>query len=141
METSKQTKLTVETIVQAPLAKVWSYWTEPEHITKWNQPSEDWHAPRAENDLRAGGAFLTRMEAKDGSMGFDFAGTYDDVKLHETIAYTLGDGRQVEITFVDQGEATKVIEVFDPESENPVEFQKAGWQAIMDSFKRYTEAS
>lgn len=141
MEASKQAKVTVETIVQAPVAKVWSYWTEPDHITKWNQPSEDWHAPRAVNDLRAGGEFLTRMEAKDGSMGFDFAGTYDEVKLHETIAYTLGDGRQVEITFARQGEATKVVEVFDPESQNPVEFQKAGWQAIMDSFKRYTEAS
>ncbi|MDF2836884.1 MAG: polyketide cyclase [Paenibacillus sp.] len=141
METSKQAKVTVETVIQAPVAKVWSYWTEPDHITKWNQPSEEWHAPRAENDLRAGGAFVTRMEAKDGSMGFDFGGVYDEVKLHETIAYTLGDGRQVEITFVEQGEATKVIEAFDPESENPVEFQKAGWQAIMDSFKRYTEAS
>jgi uncharacterized protein YndB with AHSA1/START domain len=141
METNNPIKVTVETVIQAPVAKVWSYWTEPDHITKWNQPSEDWHAPRAENDLRAGGAFVTRMEAKDGSMGFDFGGIYDEVKLRETIAYTLGDGRKVEITFIDQGETTKVVEIFDPESTNPVEFQKAGWQAIMDSFKRYTEAS
>ncbi|QNK57928.1 SRPBCC family protein [Paenibacillus sp. PAMC21692] len=141
METSNQTKVTVETVVQAPVAKVWSYWTEPDHITKWNQPSEDWHAPKAENDLRVGGTFTTRMEARDGSMGFDFGGTYDEVKLHEAISYTMGDGRKVDITFVDQGETTKVVEIFDPESTHPVEFQQAGWQAIMDSFKRYTEAS
>lgn len=141
METSNSTKVTVETVVQAPVAKVWSYWTESDHITKWYQPSEEWHAPRAENDLRVGGEFLTRMEAKDGSMGFDYSGIYDEVKLHETIAYTLGDGRKVGIAFVDQGEATKVVEIFDPESTNPVEFQQAGWQAILNSFKRYTEAS
>ncbi|OCT14702.1 polyketide cyclase [Paenibacillus pectinilyticus] len=140
METSNSTKVTVEIVVQAPLSKVWSYWTEPDHITKWYQPSEDWHAPRAENDLRAGGEFLTRMEAKDGSMGFDYSGIYDEVKPYETIGYTLGDGRKVDITFVDQGEATKVVEIFDPESMNPVEFQQAGWQAILNSFKRYTEA-
>jgi len=141
MQTNNQTKVTVEAVIQAPVAKVWSYWTEPVHITKWNQPSEDWHAPRAENDLRAGGEFVTRMEAKDGSMGFDFGGTYDEVKLHEKISYTLGDGRQVDITFEDQGEVTKVVQVFDPESMNPVDFQQAGWQAILDSFKRYTEQS
>lgn len=141
MQTNNQTKVTVEAVIQAPVAKVWSYWTEPVHITKWNQPSEDWHAPRAENDLRAGGKFVTRMEAKDGSMGFDFGGTYDEVKLHEKIFYTLGDGRQVDITFEDQGEATKVVQIFDPESTNPVDFQQAGWQAILDSFKRYTEQS
>ncbi|WP_127533190.1 SRPBCC family protein [Paenibacillus kobensis] len=141
METSNQAKVTVETVIQAPVAKVWSYWTKPDHITKWNQPSEDWHAPRAENDLRAGGAFLTRMEARDGSMGFDFAGIYDEVKLHEAISYTIGDGRKVDIRFVEQGDATKVVEIFDPENTHPVEFQKAGWQAIMDSFKRYVEQS
>ncbi|MDQ0063345.1 SRPBCC domain-containing protein [Paenibacillus harenae] len=95
--------------------KVWRYWTEPDHITKWNQASEDWHTPRAENDLRVGGKLLTRMEAKDGSMGFDFGGAYDVVNRHE------------------------VIETFDAESSNPVEFQQAGWQAIMDNFKAYTE--
>lgn len=140
METSNPTKVTVETVIQAPVAKVWSYWTEPDHIMKWNQASEDWHAPKAENDLRVGGKFLTRMEAKDGSMGFDFEGIYDEVKLNEVISYTMGDGRKCDITFVDQGETTKVIETFDAESTHPVEFQQAGWQAIMDSFKRYTEA-
>lgn len=139
METSNSTKVTVQAVVKAPIEQVWSYWTEPEHITKWNQASEDWHAPRAENDLRAGGKFLTRMEAKDGSMGFDFFGVYDEVKLHELITYTLEDGRKVEITFVDLGGETKVVETFDAESTHPVEFQQAGWQAIMNNFKQYTE--
>lgn len=135
------TKVSVMAVIQAPVEKVWTYWTEPEHITKWNQASEDWHAPRAENDLRPGGKFLTRMEAKDGSMGFDFGGVYDDVKRHEMISYTLGDGRKVEITFVSQGDETKVTETFDAESTHPVDFQRAGWQAILDNFKRYTETS
>ncbi|MGG4551073.1 SRPBCC family protein [Paenibacillus sp. FSL W8-0186] len=139
MGTNNPTKVTVQTVVQAPIEKVWGCWTGPEHITKWNQASEDWHAPRAENDLRAGGKFMTRMEAKDGSMGFDFAGVYDEVKPHEWISYTMADGRRVEITFTDQGGETKVVETFDAESTHPVEFQQAGWQAIMDNFKKYTE--
>lgn len=141
METNQPTKVTVQAVIQAPVEKVWSYWTEPEHITKWNQASDDWHAPRAENDLRAGGTFLTRMEAKDGSMGFDFGGVYDEVNMHERISYTLGDGRRVEITFAAEGQGTKVVETFDAESTHPVEFQQAGWQAIMDNFKKYVEES
>ena len=139
METNQPTKVTVQAVIQAPVDKVWKYWSEPEHITKWNQASEDWHAPRAENDLREGGKFVTRMEAKDGSAGFEFGGTYDTVKLHEEISYTMGDKRQVKIRFTSQGNATKVVETFDAESSNPVEFQQAGWQAIMDNFKAYTE--
>jgi uncharacterized protein YndB with AHSA1/START domain len=139
MGTSNQTKVTVQAVIQAPIEKVWRCWTEPDHITKWNQASEDWHAPRAENDLRVGGKFLTRMEAKDGSMGFDFFGTYDVVKRHEEISYTLGDGRKVQITFVDQGNETKVVETFDAESTHPIAFQQAGWQAILDNFKKYAE--
>ncbi|MUG47715.1 SRPBCC family protein [Paenibacillus woosongensis] len=139
MGTNNPTKITVQTVVQAPIEKVWSCWTGPEHITKWNQASEDWHAPRAENDLRAGGKFMTRMEAKDGSMGFDFAGVYDEVKLHELISYTMADGRRVEIIFTDQGDETKVVETFDADSTAPAEHQQAGWQAIMDNFKKYTE--
>lgn len=141
MGASNQTKVTVQTVIQAPVEKVWRCWTEPDHITKWNQASDDWHAPYAENDLRVGGKFLTRMEAKDGSFGFDFGGVYDEVKLHEVISYTLGDGRKVDITFIDLGNETKVVETFDAESTHPVEYQQAGWQAIMDSFKKYTEAS
>ncbi|WP_127575597.1 SRPBCC family protein [Paenibacillus barengoltzii] len=141
METNQPTKVTVQTVIQAPVEKVWSCWTEPQHITKWNQASEDWHSPRAENDLRPGGKFLTRMEAKDGSEGFDFGGVYDDVKTHEFISYTMGDGRRVEITFAAEGQGTKVVETFDAENTHPVEFQQAGWQAIMDNFKKYVEES
>lgn len=141
MGTSHSTKVTVQSVIQAPVEKVWRYWTEPEHITKWNQASEDWHAPKAENDLRVGGKFLTRMEAKDGSAGFDFVGIYDAVKQHEEISYTMEDGRKVDISFIDQGDETKIIETFDAESIHPVEFQQAGWQAIMDNFKKYTEES
>ncbi|MEK3722907.1 SRPBCC family protein [Paenibacillus sp. FSL H8-0034] len=141
METNQSTKVTVQAVVQAPVEKVWRYWSEPEHITKWNQASESWHAPKAENDLRVGGKFLTRMEAKDGSMGFDFFGTYDVVKLHEQISYTMEDGRTVEISFLKQGNETKVIEIFDAESTHSLEMQQAGWQAILDNFKKYTEES
>ncbi|MDF2726123.1 MAG: activator of ATPase [Paenibacillus sp.] len=141
METNHPTKVTVQAVIQAPVEQVWNCWTEPEHITKWNQASDDWHAPRAENDLRAGGKFLTRMEAKDGSMGFDFFGVYDAVKQHEEISYTMGDGRRVDIRFTAQGNETKVVETFDAEGTHPVEMQQAGWQAILDNFKTYTEKS
>lgn len=139
MDVNQPIKVTVQAVVQASIEKVWSYWTEPEHITKWNQASEDWHAPRAENNLRAGGTFLTRMEAKDGSVGFDFVGIYDEVEQHKLITYTLGDGRRVEITFENLDGATNVVQTFDAESSHPVEFQQAGWQAIMNNFKQYTE--
>jgi uncharacterized protein YndB with AHSA1/START domain len=141
MQTNQPTRVTVQAVIQAPVDKVWRYWTEPEHITKWNQASDDWHSSRAENDLRVGGKFNTRMEAKDGSAGFDFFGVYDVVQPHEKISYTLGDGRKVDITFIDQGSATHVIETFDAEGTHPVEYQRAGWQAIMDNFKKYTEQS
>ena len=137
METSK--KITVETTVQAPVEKVWKYWSETTHITNWNSASDDWHTPYAENDLRVGGKFLSKMEAKDGSFGFDFGGIYDDVILHEVIAYTLGDGRKVKITFQGQETETEVIVTFDAETENPIEFQQQGWQSILDNFKKYAE--
>ena len=139
METSK--KIIVETTVQAPVEKVWEYWTEPTHITKWNTASEEWHTPFAENDLQVGGRFLSRMEAKDGSFGFDFGGVFDDVRLNEGIAYTLEDGRKVTINFIRQGNETKVIETFDAENTNPIEMQEAGWQAILDNFKKYINNS
>src|SRR5215218_1714780 len=107
METENRT-ITVETTVKAPIQKVWKFWTEPYHIQKWNNASDDWHTPHAENDLRAGGKFLARMEAKDGSFGFDFGGIYDVVKENEYIEYTLGDGRKVQITFISEGNDTKV---------------------------------
>lgn len=141
METTKPTSVTIETTVNAPVQKVWDYWTMPEHLTKWNTASEDWHTPKAENDLRPGGKFSARMEAKDGSFGFDFGGVYDDVKMHELIAYTLGDGRKVSVLFTSNGNETKIVETFDAENENPVEMQRGGWQAILDNFKKYTEAN
>ncbi|WP_449536502.1 SRPBCC family protein [Ferdinandcohnia sp. Marseille-Q9671] len=137
METFKE--ITVETIVQAPVEKVWEYWTKPAHITKWNFASDDWHSPFAENDLREGGKFVSRMEAKDGSFGFDFGGVYDEVRVNEVIAYSMEDGRKVKITFKNQGDQTQVIETFDAESSNSIELQQQGWQAILDNFKKYAE--
>lgn len=139
METSSKTKITVETTANAPVEKVWKYWSAPEHVTKWNQPSEDWHSPRAENDLRTGGKFVTRMEARDGSVGFDFGGTYDDVQTNQKIEYTMSDGRQVKVIFTADGNKTKVVESFDPENIHPEDMQRAGWQAILDSFRNYVE--
>jgi uncharacterized protein YndB with AHSA1/START domain len=137
---NQATRITIESTVEAPVEKVWQCWTKPEHITKWNAASDDWHTPHAENDVRVGGSFKSRMEAKDGSMGFDFGGIYDEVKPNETIAYTMGDGRKVHVSFSDLGNnKTKVIETFDAERTNPVELQRAGWQSILDNFKRYTE--
>lgn len=141
METINKTTITVKNTVNAPIEKIWSCWTKPEHIIKWNNASDDWHTPRAENDLRVGGRFLSRMEAKDGSYGFDFGGVYDEVKTNELIAYTMDDGRKAKINFTRQGNATKVVETFEAETENPIELQRGGWQAILDSFKKYTETN
>ena len=113
METGSNTRITVQNSIKAPVQKVWEYWSKPEHITKWSNASDDWHTPRAENDLREGGKFLSRMEARDGSMGFDFGGVYDEVKEHNRIAYTMGDGRKVEVDFETSGDETKVVETFD----------------------------
>jgi uncharacterized protein YndB with AHSA1/START domain len=140
MATSDKTIITVEATVNAPVEKVWESWSGPEHIMKWNSASEDWHTTKAENDLRTGGAFSSRMEAKDGSFGFDFGGIYDEVREHELITYTLGDERKVEIHFQDLGGKTLVTESFEAEGTNPVEMQRGGWQAIMDNFKKYTES-
>ena len=138
--TTNATKVTVETTVNAPVEKVWRSWNDPQHIKNWCAASEDWHAPKAENDLRTGGTFSTRMEAKDGSFGFDFGGVYDNVKKNELIEYTMGDGRQVQVTFSPAGDQTKIVETFDAEATNPVEMQRGGWQAILDNFKKYTES-
>jgi len=139
MQTTNKTKLTVEATVNAPVEKVWNFWSAPEHIMQWNNASEDWHTPKAENDLRVGGKFLSRMEAKDGSFGFDFEGVYDEVTPNSIIAYTMSDGRKVRSTFTSSGNQTKVVSVFEAESENPLEMQKVGWQAILNNFKKYTE--
>ncbi len=134
-------KITVETVINAPLEKVWESFTDPKHVMMWNNASPDWHTPKAENDLKVGGKFSYRMESKDGSQGFDFAATYTEVVPQEFIAYTIADGRNVDVTFDVEANLTHVIETFDPENQNPPEFQKAGWQAILDNFKKYVEAS
>ena len=133
-------KITIEAVIKADVNKVWEMWNQPEHITKWNQASDDWHSPTSENDLRTGGKFKTRMEAKDGSMGFDFGGTYDEVVTNEIIRYTMDDGRQVSVKFTQEGELTRVTETFEAESTNSVEMQRTGWQAILDNFKKYAES-
>lgn len=131
--------LTVQTMINAPLSKVWEAWVTPEDITKWNSASEDWHTPWATNDLKKGGHFAFRMEAKDGSFGFDFGGMYDEVIPKERIDYTLGDGRTVQVIFKTEGNQTEVVETFQAENQNSLEMQQTGWQAILDNFKKYVE--
>lgn len=141
MTSTSKTKITVEATINAPIEKVWNIWTSPEHIMQWNNASPDWHTPKAENDLRKGGKFLSRMEAKDGSFGFDFWGIYDEVDHQAYIAYTMGDERKAEITFTQEGDRTMIRETFEAENENPVDMQTAGWQAILDNFKKYVETN
>ncbi|HEX2631104.1 MAG TPA: SRPBCC family protein [Chitinophagaceae bacterium] len=139
--TTTPTVITVQNTINAPVAKVWEYYTTPAHIITWNTPHESWHTTRAENDLRVGGSFVSRMEAKDGSFGFDFGGIYDEVRTHELIAYTMGDGRKVSATFTSEGNATTVVVKFDAETQNSEEIQRGGWQAILDNFKKHTETN
>lgn len=141
METTEKTTITVTATVNAPVDKVWGFWTNPEHITQWNNASEDWHSPKAENDLRNGGTFNYRMEARDGSFGFDFQGTYSNIKTKELIEYTLGDNRKVHIKFEANGNQTNITEAFEAETVNSIKLQKGGWQAILDNFKKYSEAN
>ncbi len=134
------TKITVETTIAKNVDKVWSFYNTPAHIMKWNFASDDWQCPRSEVDLRIGGKMNSRMEAKDGSFGFDFEGTYDEVVPQKKVAYSMSDGRKVVTTFETLGSKTKVTTVFDAENEHPVDFQKAGWQAILENFKKYAES-
>jgi len=139
METIERTAITVETTVNAPLSKVWEYWTEPKHITAWCQASDDWCAPYADNDVKENGKFKTTMAAKDGSMKFDFEGIYTAVDPQRRLAYTIGDGRKVTVDFVEKGKQTLVTEKFETEDTHSPEMQRQGWQAILDNFKKYTE--
>lgn len=139
MSTSTSTRITVSSVVAKPLAHVWDRWTGAEHIIHWNNASDDWHCPAASNDLRVGGQFNFTMSARDGSMSFDFIGTYTALENEKLIAYTIADGRKVEVHFVMDSDNTKVTEVFDAETENTVELQRGGWQAILDNFKKYAE--
>ena len=134
------TMIKIEALVHAPVEKIWAAWTEPQHITNWAFASDDWHAPHAENDLRVDGRFSTTMAAKDGSFSFDFGGVYTEVKPLESIKYTMDDGRVSDITFTQQGNATHIVQNFEAETENPVELQQGGWQAILNNFKKYAES-
>jgi uncharacterized protein YndB with AHSA1/START domain len=135
------TKITVTALINAPIDKVWKLWTTPANIIQWNNASDDWHTTKAENDLREGGKFSSRMEAKDGSFGFDFEGIYDKVENNKLIEYTLADGRKISITFTETGKQTEVSEIFEAETVNSVELQQSGWQAILDNFKKYAEVN
>lgn len=132
-------KITVSTKINAPIDKVWQYFNDPAHVVKWNSADETWHTPRAENDLRVGGTFNYRMEAKDGSSGFDFGGVYDEVVMNGKISYTMSDGRHVETVFAGEGDETTVTTTFDPETENTMELQRDGWQSILNNFKKHVE--
>lgn len=134
-------KITITATINAGVNKVWDYWTAPEHITNWNFASDDWQCPKAENDLRVGGKYAARMEAKDGSFGFEFEAIYDEVIDQKKITYTMSDGRQATTDFENLGDQTKVTTTFDAESMNSIDMQRAGWQAILDNFKKYVEAS
>ena len=133
--------ITVETTLNKPVESVWKIWTTPADIMQWNNPFHDWHSPRVENDLKQGGSFFYRMEAKDGSAGFDHRGKYDKVINNQLIEYTVSDGRKSIIEFVSNGDTTLLIETFEPEKINPLEMQKGGWQAILNNFKKYTEGT
>ncbi len=139
----KQRKMmiTVETKIKAPISKVWENWTKPEHIVNWNYATDEWHCPTASNDLKPRGKFNWRMEAKDGSMGFDFTGVYDQVIENETISYTMSDGRKVEITFTEIIGEVKLSESFEAEGTSSDEMQRAGWQSILENFKEYVESN
>ena len=130
--------ITISATVGADKKKVWEYYTDPKHITNWNFADPSWHCPSAMNDLTIGGQYVARMEAKDGSFGFDFAAVYTDIVIGERISYEFG-GRHATISFADVHGQVEVTVTFDPETQNPVELQRSGWQAILDNFKRYTE--
>ncbi|WP_439556808.1 SRPBCC family protein [Dyadobacter sp.] len=140
METQAQ-KVTVSTTINAPVSKVWTYFNSPEHVTQWCFASDDWHAPKSENDVRVGGSFTTTMAAKDGSFSFDFGGVYTQVENEKLLDYNMADGRNVKVMFESKGDSTTVTEVFDAESENSVEMQQQGWQAILENFKKHVEAN
>lgn len=139
MSPDKKHIITIEATIICPVEKVWKLWTDPFHIEQWNNASEDWHTPEAENDLRVGGRFRSRMEARDGSNGFEFSGEYNKVEPQHQIDYTLDDGRTVQIKFASEGEKTTITESFEAETTNSLELQRSGWQSILDNFKKYAE--
>jgi len=141
MKTVETTRITVETVVNAPLEKAWRFFSEPEHVTQWAFASDDWHAPYADNDLRTNGKFKTTMAAKDGSFSFDFEGVYTNVVPNKSFEYAMADGRTVNVAFSADGPKTKVTETFDPESQNSLDMQRAGWQAILENYRKHVESN
>lgn len=139
MMANQKTKITVTAIVNAHVETVWNKWKNPADIIQWNNASDDWHTPKAENDLREGGKFLFRMESRDGKMGFDFEGTYQTVNDYQLIEYTMSDDRKVKVDFIGYHNYTKIVETFEAEDSNSIELQQGGWQAILDNFKKYVE--
>lgn len=135
------TKITIQALIEADAKKTWNYYTDPAHITQWNFAHPSWHCPSAENDLQIGGKYKARMEAKDGSFGFDFEGIYSEMVLGQKFTYVIGDGRIVNVIFKPLGDKTEVTVLFDAETVNSVELQKEGWQAILNNFKSYTESN
>jgi uncharacterized protein YndB with AHSA1/START domain len=133
-------KITIQAIVSANKQKTWNYYTQPEHIVHWNFATDDWQCPRASNDLSVGGKYIARMEAKDGSVGFDFEATYTEIIEGEKFTYTMPDSRVVHVRFNGAGDKTEVVITFDAETENSLELQRSGWQAILNNFKEYTES-
>jgi len=133
--------ITIRATIKASREVVWKYLTEPAHVVNWNHASDDWHTTRAENDLQIGGKFNYRMEAKDGSFGFDFGGVYDQIIQNQLLAYSLDDNRKVTVELSGLSDVTVVTETFDAENENPLEMQQTGWQAILDNLKQYTETT
>jgi uncharacterized protein YndB with AHSA1/START domain len=132
--------ITVEVTIEKPISVVWETWANPIDIMQWNIPFNDWHCPKVVNDLKSGGRFIFRMEAKDGSDGFDHSGIYDTVTQHQLIAYTGDDGRKSEINFIAHGDTTTVSETFEPEIMNPIDMQRDFCQAVLHKFKKYTES-
>lgn len=129
----------IQTNINSNKQKVWAYFTMPEHVKNWYNASADWYAPHAENDLKINGKFTTTMAAKDGSFSFDFGGVYTNIVLHKLIEFTLNDGRKVSVVFSENENTTTITEKFEPETENTIEVQQAGCQAILDNFKNYVE--
>lgn len=141
MKTAQTQSITVETLVNAPVEKAWKFFSDPEHITQWAFASDDWHAPYADNDLRKDGKFKTTMAAKDGSFSFDFEGVYTNVVPNKVVEYAMSDGRKVKVDFEADGNSTRIRETFDPETENPIDMQRAGWQAILENYRRHVESN
>lgn len=139
MEQKTKQTITIEATVNAPIETIWSKWTNPNDIVNWNTASDDWHTTKAENDLVIGGKFSSRMEAKDGSFGFDFWGIYTNIITNELIEYTMGDDRKASVKFNTNNGITTITTLFEAENENPIEMQQFGWQSILDNFKKYAE--